>query len=57
MFMGISSLDKDENEDKHSCCVSFLETGSYEKTYKTLKNLFKKIIILCKEHLITLTFC
>ena len=36
MFMGISSLDKDENEDKHSCCVSFLETGSYEKTYKKL---------------------
>ena len=54
MFMGISSLDKDENEDKHSCCVSFLETGSYEKTYKTL---FKKIIILCKEHLVTLKFC
>ena len=54
MFMGISSLDKDENEDKHSCCVSFLETGSYEKTYKTL---FKKIIILGKEHLVTLKFC
>ena len=55
MFMGISSLDKDENEDKHSCCVSFLETGSYEKTYKTL---FKKmLIILCTEHLLTLTFC
>ena len=44
MFMGISSLDKDENEDKHSCCVSFAET------------LFKKIIVLCKEHLVTLTF-
>ena len=54
MFMGISSLDKDENEDKHSCCVSFLETVSYEKTYKTL---FKKTVILCKEHLVTLTFC
>ena len=54
MFMGISSLNKDENEDKHSCCVSFLETGSYEKTYKTS---FMKIIILCKEHLVTLTFC
>ena len=54
MFMSIASLDEDENEDKHSCCVSFLETGSYEKTYKIL---FKKIVILCKEHLVTLTFC
>ena len=32
MFMGISSLDEDENEDKHSCFVSFLEIVSYEKT-------------------------
>ena len=55
MFMSIASLDKDENEDKHSCCVSFLETGSYEKRYKTLFK--KKLIILCKEHLLTLTFC
>ena len=55
MFMGISSLDNDENEDKHYCCVSSLETGSYEKTCKAL---FKKmLIILCKEHLVTLTFC
>ena len=55
MFMGISSLDKDENEDKHSCCVSFLETGSSEKTYETLPK--KMLIVLCKEHLVTLTFC
>ena len=34
MFMGKSSLDKDENEDKNYCCVSFLETGSYEKNIK-----------------------
>ena len=56
MFMGKSSLDNDENEDKHYyCCVSLLETGSYEKTCKAL---FKKmLIILCKEHLVTLTFC
>ena len=55
MFMGISSLDKDENEDKHSCCVSFLETGSSEKTYEILPK--KMLIVLCKEHLVTLTFC
>ena len=55
MFTGKSSLDKDENEDKHSCCVSFLETGSSEKTYETLPK--KMLIVLCKEHLVTLTFC
>ena len=55
MFMDKSSIDKDENEDKHSSCVSFLEPGPYEKKYK---NLFKRmLIILCKEHLVALTFC
>ena len=30
----IKGLDKDENEDKQSCCVSFLQTGqSREKIY------------------------
>ena len=54
MFLGKSSHDKNENEDKHSI-VSSLETGPYEKKDK---NLFKKmLIILCKEHLVTLTFC
>ena len=55
MFLDKSNLDKDENEDKHSCAVLFLETEPYEKKYKTL---FKKmLIILCKEHLVTLKFC
>ena len=55
MFMDKSSLDKDENEDKYSFCVSFLETRPQEKKYKTF---FKKLlIILGKEHLVTLTFC
>ena len=31
MFMDKSRLDKDENEDKHSSCVLFLEAGPYEK--------------------------
>ena len=48
MFMGKLSHDKDESEDKHSSCLSFLENGPYEKKDK---NLFKKmLIILCKEH-------
>ena len=34
MFMDISSLDEDENEDKHSCCVSFLETDHTRKHIK-----------------------
>ena len=42
-FMGKSILDKHENEDKHSCCVSFLETEPYEKKYKTW---FKKIPVV-----------
>ena len=53
--MDKSSLDKDENEDKHSCCVSFFESGPCEKKYKTF--LKKMLIIFCKEHLVTLTFC
>ena len=39
MFMGKSSLHKDENEDKHSFCALFLETGPQEKNIK----LFLKI--------------
>ena len=56
MFMDKSSLDKDENEDKHSSCVLLLEAVPYEK--KDINFFFKKmLIILCKEHLVTLTFC